>query len=208
LPEPLVRIASGAVLLPYDNIDTDRIIPARYLKAVTRDGLAEGLFADWRRAADGSLRPDFPLNDPSSAGRRILVAGHNFGSGSSREHAVWALAANGFRVVIAASFADIFRGNAIKNGLLPLELDERSLGDLQETLAARPDAVVEVDLERGEVRLPGGEVAAFEIDPFARRMLLEGTDELAYLQAHLPEVEAWEASHGASVSTLSPRAAS
>jgi 3-isopropylmalate/(R)-2-methylmalate dehydratase small subunit len=130
MAEPLVRLASPAVLLAFDNIDTDRIIPARYLKAVTREGLAEALFFDWRRTPDGELRPEFPLNAPSAAGRAILVAGHNFGNGSSREHAVWALVGNGIRVVIAASFGDIFRSNAVKNGLLPLELDERSLGDL------------------------------------------------------------------------------
>jgi 3-isopropylmalate/(R)-2-methylmalate dehydratase small subunit len=201
MPEPLVRVASAAVLLANDNVDTDQIIPARYLKAVTRDGLAEGLFADWRRTADGELRPDFPLNAPSAAGRSILVAGHNFGNGSSREHAVWALVGNGFRVVVAASFGDIFRSNAVKNGLLPLELDERTLGDLHEILEARPGAVVEVDLERCTLTLPGGDEASFAIDPFARRMLLDGTDELGYLLAREDAIAAWEASHPAAIST-------
>jgi len=201
MTEPLVTVSSAAVLLPYDNVDTDQVIPARYLKAVTRDGLAEGLFADWRRTADGALRPDFPLNRPGVAGRAILVAGQNFGSGSSREHAVWALVGNGFRVVIAGSFADIFRSNAVKNGLLPLQLDERSLADLHETLEARPDAVVSVDLERCEVTLPGGGTASFPVDPFARRMLLAGTDELGYLLDHEADIAAWEAAHPAPIST-------
>ena len=201
MTEPLVTVTSAAVLLPYDNVDTDQVIPARYLKAVTRDGLADGLFADWRRTPDGAPRPDFPLNRPDAAGRAILVAGQNFGCGSSREHAVWALVANGFRVVIAGSFADIFRGNAAKNGLLTLQLDERTLADLHESLAARPDAVIGVDLERGEVTLPGGETASFQVDPFARRMLLAGTDELGYLLGHEADISAWEASHPAAVAT-------
>jgi 3-isopropylmalate/(R)-2-methylmalate dehydratase small subunit len=201
MSDPLVRLASRAVLLPLDNVDTDQIIPARYLKAVSRDGLADALFADWRRLADGSPNPDFPLNRPDAAGREILVARHNFGNGSSREHAVWALRGAGFRVVVAASFADIFRSNAVKNGLLPVAIDGERLAALHEELVRQPDAVLAVDLEASTLTSPGGGVVQFRIDPFSRRMLLAGRDELGYILDHASELDAYERRRPPVVST-------
>jgi 3-isopropylmalate/(R)-2-methylmalate dehydratase small subunit len=198
--EPVRTVVSAAVLLPRNDIDTDQIIPARFLKAVTRDGLGEELFADWRREPDGAPRPEFPLNQPGMAGRQILVAGLNFGCGSSREHAVWALSSAGFRVVIAGSFADIFRNNALKNGLLPVAVDHGRLASLHSLLEREPDVSLAVDLERQTLTLPDAEVA-FEVDPFARRMLLDGTDELGYLLSLEPQVAAYERRHPARVST-------
>jgi 3-isopropylmalate/(R)-2-methylmalate dehydratase small subunit len=198
---PFGRIESAAVVIAHNDIDTDRIIPARYLKAVAREGLGENLFADWRRNEDGSARPDFPLNRPDAAGKQILVSGQNFGCGSSREHAVWALMDAGFRVVVAGSFADIFRANALKNGLLPVEIESDALEALESTLAADPDARLVVDLEGQALHLPDDTDIAFGVDPFAKRMLLEGTDELGYLLARSDEIDAYERRHPAPVST-------
>jgi 3-isopropylmalate/(R)-2-methylmalate dehydratase small subunit len=195
-------VKSAIVPLLRDDVDTDQIIPARYLKAVTRDGLAEGLFADWRYDASGTPRPDFILNDASMAGRAILLAGSNFGCGSSREHAPWALAGNGFRAVIAGSFADIFRNNALKNGLLPVALGTDALGRVRAALDAEPTAEIEVDLDAQEVRLPDGSALPFQIDPFARSMLLAGTDELGYLLSQADAMAAYDESHPRSINTL------
>jgi 3-isopropylmalate/(R)-2-methylmalate dehydratase small subunit len=195
-------VRSAVVPLLRDDVDTDQIIPARYLKAVTRDGLAEGLFADWRYDASGTARPDFVLNDAAMAGRAILLAGSNFGCGSSREHAPWALTGSGFRAVIAGSFADIFRNNALKNGLLPVALGTDALARVRAALDADPTAEIEVDLEAQEVRLPDGTALGFEIDPFARSMLLAGTDELGYLLSQADTMAAYDASHPRSINTL------
>jgi len=200
--EPFTQVVSAAVVIAHNDIDTDRIIPARYLKAVGREGFGELLFADWRRADDGSARPDFPLDRPGAVGRQILVSGHNFGCGSSREHAVWALMAWGFRVVVAGSFADIFTSNALKNGLLPVRVDEDRLETIGRMLEADPDAQLTVDLERQVLGLPDGSEIAFEVDPFGRRMLLDGTDELGYLLARTAEIDAYEGRHPAPISTL------
>jgi len=200
--EPFARIESAALLVPRNDIDTDRIIPARFLKAVGREGLGEHLFADWSRREDGSPDPSFPLNRSDAAGRGILVTGHNFGCGSSREHAVWALMARGVRVVVAGSFADIFRNNALKNGLLPVQVGADRLEALVRTLEADPDATLTVDLETQVLGLPDGSEVRFEVDQFARRMLLEGTDELGYLLARAAEIEAYERRHSAPISTL------
>ena len=197
--QPFTRVESLVVPLLRDDIDTDQIIPARFLKAVGRDGMGAALFADWRYNASGEPRPDFVLNDPAMAGRQVLLAGANFGCGSSREHAPWALLAGGFRVVIAASFADIFRANALKNGLLPVALDPASLA----LVAAQPGATVSVDLESKCVSLPAGSSASFEIDSFSRSMLLAGTDELGYLLSMTNTIAAFDAEHPPAISTVS-----
>jgi 3-isopropylmalate/(R)-2-methylmalate dehydratase small subunit len=196
---PFLRVESLVVPLVRDDIDTDQIIPARFLKAVGRDGMGAALFADWRYDAAGEPRPDFVLNDPAMAGRQILLAGANFGCGSSREHAPWALVAGGFRVVIAASFADIFRANALKNGLLPVALEPATVA----LVAAQPGATVSVDLEGQRVSLPDGSSASFEIDPFSRSMLLAGTDELGYLLSKTDAIAAFDMEHPPAISTVS-----
>lgn len=186
--KPLSRIVSRTVVLPGDHVDTDQIIPARFLTATTREGLGAGLFADWRRDASGSLRPDFPLNRPEAEGARILVAGANFGCGSSREHAPWALVDAGFEAVISTSFADIFRGNAARNGLAPVELDAAAHAEL----VASPGAEVSIALETGVVTFPGGGSARFTLDPFARRCLLTGLSPLDFLLSHEERIVAYE----------------
>lgn len=196
MSQPWPPLQSRAVALQRDDIDTDQIIPARFLTTTTRAGLGTHLFADWRYEADGSPLPEFVLNLPASAGSRILVAGRNFGCGSSREHAPWALSDWGFRAVIASSFADIFRSNAHKNGLLTIALDEATLAALHASLAADPSAEIAVDLAAQVVSLPGGATASFTIDPFAKRCLLDGLDELGALLADVPAIEAWEAACG------------
>jgi 3-isopropylmalate/(R)-2-methylmalate dehydratase small subunit len=170
-----MRIVSKVVTLLIDDIDTDQIIPARYLKVTDKAGLGQALFADWRG-------PDFALDRPSAKGAQILVAGRNFGCGSSREHAPWALIGAGFKAVVARSFGDIFRQNALKNGLLPVALDEE-IAD-QVTLA--------IDLATASVTLPSGVTTGFAIDPFSQKCLLSGQDELAYLLSHAARVEAYE----------------
>jgi 3-isopropylmalate/(R)-2-methylmalate dehydratase small subunit len=200
--EPFASVTSAAVPLPRNDIDTDQVIPARFLKTVNREGLAEQLFHDWRYLADGSPNPEFVLNRPEMAGRQILVAGDNFGCGSSREHAPWALTAWGIRAVVSSSFADIFRSNALKNGLLPVAVPPEELGRIGAILEAEPDAQLTVDLEASELRLPDGSIIPFTIDAFARRMILDGTDELGYLLAHEPDLAAYEAAHPPRVSTL------
>ena len=254
MPEPVTVFTSRVVPLPAENVDTDQIIPARYLKTTEKSGLAEGLFHDWRFTAAGELRePPFVLDRPEMQGRRILLAGANFGPGSSREHAPWALLSWGIRAVISTGFADIFRANSLKNGLLPIVVSPERHAALLDLVAADPDVELTVDLEAQEVRVgrgagsaggasagsaagaggagsaggagwaagAGGAVGAgsagsavgatnaavgesfaFEIDPFARKMLLEGTDEIGYVLGRLPAIEAWEATHPARVNTL------
>ncbi|MDQ4034345.1 MAG: 3-isopropylmalate dehydratase small subunit [Chloroflexota bacterium] len=185
-----------------NDIDTDQIIPARFLKTVNREGLADQLFYDWRYLADGSPNPEFVLNRPEMAGRAVLVAGDNFGCGSSREHAPWALTAWGIRAVISSSFADIFRSNALKNGLLPVAVPPQELERIGFILEAESDAEITVDLEASELRLPDGSVIPFDVDAFARRMILDGTDELGYLLRLEPRLDAYEAAHPPRISTL------
>ena len=204
---PFESFSSRVILLPADNVDTDQIIPARYLKTTEKEGLAEGLFADWRRGPDGALRePPFVLDRSEMAGRMILLSGDNFGCGSSREHAPWALRAWGIRAILSTSFADIFRNNALKNGLLPIVVEAERHRQLFELLEAEPDAELAVDLEAQVVHLPGDEDLPFEVDPFARRMLLAGTDEIGYLVGHLPAIEAHELGHPARLDTRSGHA--
>lgn len=189
---PGVRvIRSRTVVLPASDIDTDQIVPARFLTTTSREGLGRALFADWRYDAAGRPRPDFALNRPESAGCQILVAGPNFGCGSSREHAAWALLDAGFRAVISSSIADIFFTNALKNGLVPVRAEPAG----HAWLLAHPGAEVDVDVVRGMLRLPDGRELPFGLDPFMRHCLVQGVDELGYLLSRLPDIEAWEKAH-------------
>jgi len=191
---PIAAFSGSVVPLPIDNIDTDQIIPARFLKTIDREGLGTNLFADWRYDASGKPKPDFILNQPRSKGAVILLAGDNFGCGSSREHAPWALLGFGFKAVISTSFADIFRSNCLKNGLLPVAVDASTHAALQKALAADPGAQVAIDLDRQEARLPGGGVAKFPIDPFSKKCLLAGLDQLGYILRHETRIAAFEKS--------------
>lgn len=188
----LRRIASKTVVIASSDIDTDQIIPARFLTTTTREGLGKQLFADWRYQADGSPKNEFVLNRPEARGAQILVAGRNFGCGSSREHAPWALLDYGFRAVISSEIADIFRGNALKNGLLPIVVDERTA----QWLLQHPGADIDIDLESMQLVLPTGASISFAIEPFARHCLLNGLDELGYLRSKLGDIERFEAAGG------------
>ena len=188
MTQPLTTLVSRTVVLPETNIDTDRIIPARFLTTTTRAGLGAHLFADWRYDAQGAPRADFPLNRADAAGCRILVAGRNFGCGSSREHAPWALIDHGFRAVISTEIADIFRSNALKNGLLPVVVD----ADSGAWLIVHPGAEVTLDVAGATLTLPSGARVPFPLEPFARHCLLEGIDELGFLLARRTEIEAFE----------------
>jgi len=192
---PFTTLTSRAVALPVDNIDTDQIIPARFLKVTDKVGLGARLFSDWRYLADGSPNPDFVLNQPENQGISILVAGDNFGCGSSREHAPWALMGFGFRAVISTSFADIFRNNSLKNGLLPVVVP----GDFLSTLFARikedPKLELVIDLLFQTLRVPGEQPVSFPIDGFSKTCLLNGTDELGYLLAMNEEISSFEKAH-------------
>ena len=176
-----ISLTSRVVVVPQNDIDTDQIIPARFLKTTDKHGLGASLFADWRYGPDGVPVPGFPLNAPRAQGAKVLLAGDNFGCGSSREHAPWALTGFGFRAVVSTSFADIFRNNALKNGLLPVAIDAGAHASLLAELARQPDAEVTIDLATQTLRLPDGTVVKFPIDPFARTCLLEGVDELGYI---------------------------
>ena len=200
--EPFSSVTSAVVPMNRNDIDTDQIIPARFLKTVNRAGLGDQVFFDWRYLADGSPNPDFILDRPEMAGRNVLLAGDNFGCGSSREHAPWALMAWGIRAVISSSFADIFRSNALKNGLLPIEVPPEELSRLFALVDAEPDARLTVDLALQEIRMPDGSAIGFAVDAFARRMILDGTDELGYLLGLEPQIEAYEATHPPRISTL------
>jgi 3-isopropylmalate/(R)-2-methylmalate dehydratase small subunit len=187
---PIKRVRSKTVVIAAGNIDTDQIIPARFLTTTTKDGLGKQLFADWRYGKDGAPNADFVLNRPEARGAEILVAGRNFGCGSSREHAPWALLDFGFRAVISTEIADIFRGNSLKNGLLPIVVDEQT----SQWLLDHPGAEVEIDLDTARLTLPTGVAVAFPIEAFARHCLLNGVDELGYLRSKLPFIERYEAS--------------
>jgi 3-isopropylmalate/(R)-2-methylmalate dehydratase small subunit len=193
-----VTIESKTVALPIENIDTDQIIPARFLKTTSMEGLGENLFLDWRYLPDGSPNPDFALNKPSAKGAEILVAGDNFGCGSSREHAPWALKQYGFKAIISTSFADIFKGNALKNGLLPIIMPP----DIHAELLKWPGIALKIDLATQTVTLAGGRTVEFPIDPFAKQCLIEGVDELGYMLNQQPAIAAFEAKHPISVNTL------
>ena len=190
--KPFTTLTSTMVPLPYDDVDTDQIIPASYLTATTRDGLAEGLFARWRYRRDGKPDPDFWLNRPAHASAQILVTGKNFGCGSSREHAPWALMGHGFRAVISPSFADIFRNNALKNGLLPVQLDGEEVRELLRVAEQAPETAVTVDLAAQTVTLPDGGTLTFPIDGFSKSCLLQGVDQLGYLLQQEPLIDNYE----------------
>ena len=193
--EPFTTLTSKLVPLPNENVDTDQIIPARFLKTTNKAGLGENLFADWRYNPDGSPKPDFVLNRPEMQGRKVLLAGDNFGCGSSREHAPWALLGWGFRAVISTSFADIFYNNALKNGLLPVVVDAETHRRLFQLVEADPDVEVTIDLPAQVLRLPDGTAVAFPIDGFSKRCLMAGIDQLGYLLEQMPHIEAYERRH-------------
>ena len=186
--DPITIIRSRTVVMPSSNIDTDQIIPARFLTTTTREGLGASLFADWRYDEAGQPHVDFVLNRPESHGCSILVAGHNIGCGSSREHAPWALLDHGFRAVVSTEIADIFRNNSLKNGLLPVIVDAA----VHEWLVANPGAEIEVDLPAGVLRLPDGREVPFPIEAFARYCLMHGVDELGYLLGQADAIAAYE----------------
>jgi len=200
--EAVKRVRSKTVVIPSSNIDTDQIIPARFLTTTTKEGLGRQLFADWRYRADGSPNPDFVLNKPESRGCQVLIAGRNFGCGSSREHAPWALLDFGIRAVISTEIADIFRGNSLKNGLLPIVVDEATARWLLEN----PGAEVDIDLEANRLTLPTRVAVSFPMEAFARHCLLNGLDELGYLRSKLDLIERFEArtpdAHGMHMSAL------
>ena len=188
--QPIKVIDSRTVVMPSTNIDTDQIIPARFLTTTTKTGLGKQAFADWRYDAAGNARTDFILNQPQAAGCQVLVAGRNFGCGSSREHAPWALLDYGFRAVISTEIADIFRNNSLKNGLLPIVVDEATHGWLVE----HPGATVRIDLQASTVTLPDGTAIAFAVEGFARYCLLNGTDELGFLLQQVDAIARYEQS--------------
>jgi len=194
----ITTIESKTVALPIDNIDTDQIIPARFLKTTSMEGLGDNLFLDWRYLADGSPNPDFPLNKSSAKGATILITGDNFGCGSSREHAPWALVQYGFKAIISTSFADIFKGNALKNGLLPIIIPP----DIHAELIKWSGITLKIDLASQTLTLAGGRAVEFPIDPFAKHCLLEGVDELGYMIKQEPAIAAYEAKRAGSVNTL------
>jgi len=191
MPE-FTKLTSRLVPLPVENVDTDQIIPARYLKATDKSGMGEALFSDWRYNPDGSPKQDFVLNDPQCQDSQILLAGDNFGCGSSREHAPWALTGYGFRAVISTSFADIFRNNALKNGLLPIIVDKETHQSLFDLVDKDPNAEINIDLESQTVTLPDGLEVSFQIDPFSKTCLLKGVDQLGYIMSFDGEISAFE----------------
>lgn len=190
--EKFTKLTSTMLPLPQCDVDTDQIIPATYLKVTNKDGLAEGLFARWCYKPDGTLDPDFALNQPQYQSAQVLVAGDNFGTGSSREHAPWALLGRGFRVVVSTSFADIFRNNALKNGLLPVVVDEQTHQQLISLATEDPNSQIEIDLAEQSLKLPDDRIVTFPIDSFSKICLLEGVDQLGYLLNHEPEIAAYE----------------
>jgi 3-isopropylmalate/(R)-2-methylmalate dehydratase small subunit len=191
--DPIRSITSRTVVLPRTDIDTDQIIPARFLRTTSREGLGKQLFSDWRYLADGRPNPDFVLNRPDASGCSVLVGGRNFGCGSSREHAPWALLDFGIRAVISSEFADIFRSNSLKNGLVPVIVDEATL----DWLLANAGATVTIDIETATLELPDGRSLGFPIEPFARYCLMHGVDQLGYLLANDAAISAYEQRHGA-----------
>ncbi len=191
--KPFTTFESRVVRLPIDNIDTDQIIPARFLKTISKEGLGDQLFNDWRYDASGAPKPDFVLNQPGAKGAEILLAGDNFGCGSSREHAPWALTQFGFRAVVSTSFADIFRQNALKNSLLPIIVPRDVHAEL---FALAPDAKLTVDLATQRLTLPNGRAVEFPVDPFAKHCLLNGVDELGYILQQEAAISAYEKQHG------------
>jgi 3-isopropylmalate/(R)-2-methylmalate dehydratase small subunit len=202
MAEGFRSFTSRVVPMAAENVDTDQIVPARYLKVTDKEGLADALFRDYRFEEDGSKKdPTFILDRPEMQGRRILLVGDNFGTGSSREHAPWALRSWGVQAILSTSFADIFRSNALKNGVLPIVVDPATHARLFEMLAADGDAELRVDLAEQGILLPDGSTLDFEVDPFSKMMLMAGTDEIGYVLAKDADISAWEETHPARVDT-------
>jgi 3-isopropylmalate/(R)-2-methylmalate dehydratase small subunit len=191
--EPFQKLTATAVPLRAENVDTDQIIPARFLTAVTKAGMGDGLFSSWRYNADGSPKPDFVLNQPEYNGAQVLIAGRNFGSGSSREHAVWALTEYGFKAVITPGFGDIFYNNSLKSGLLPIQLPTETVNMLLDLVEEEPETQLTIDLQNQIVLLPDGQQHKFEIDPFRKLCLLEGVDDLGYILSKEDKISTFEA---------------
>lgn len=198
--EKFTAFESKLVPFPVDNIDTDQIIPARFLKTISKDGLGDQLFYDWRYDAEGKPKPEFILNQPAAKQSKVLLAGDNFGCGSSREHAPWALTQYGFRAVISTSFADIFKQNSLKNSLLPIVVPQ----DVHAWLFANPESGVKIDLAARTLTLSDGRVVPFPVDEFSRHCLLEGVDELGYILQQEAAIAAFEAKRQGSINTLAP----
>jgi 3-isopropylmalate/(R)-2-methylmalate dehydratase small subunit len=199
--EPIKQFTGSMVALPINDIDTDQIIPARYLKVTDKNGLGQACFSDWRYNADGSPKSDFVLNQPEYKNAQVLIGGHNFGCGSSREHAPWALMGAGFKAVISTYFADIFKGNSLKNGLLPIIVDEQTHQQLISLAQEDPTAQVTVDLESQQVILPDGRPVKFPIDSFSRYCLLNGVDQLGFLLNLDSDIQQYEATNVGRVKT-------
>ena len=195
--EKFTPFESRMVVIPRDNVDTDQIIPARFLKTISKVGLGDQLFCDWRYEADGTPKPDFVLNKPESKSCQVLLAGDNFGCGSSREHAPWALTQYGFRAVISTSFADIFKNNSLKNSLLPIVVP----ADVHAELLKDPSGTVKVDLASQTLTTPSGRSVKFPVDNFAKHCLLEGIDELGYILKQEPAIAGFEKAHPALIDT-------
>jgi 3-isopropylmalate/(R)-2-methylmalate dehydratase small subunit len=200
--KPFTNFESRIVPLPINNVDTDQIIPARFLKTISKQGLDQQLFYDWRYDAEGRPKPEFILNRPEARGAEVLLAGDNFGCGSSREHAPWALTQFGFRAVISTSFADIFRGNSLKNSLLPIAVPPDVHEALFAIVAKNPDARVKIDLAGQKLTLPDGRAIEFPVDGFSKQCLLDGVDELGFILKQEPAIAAFEAHRQGSINTL------
>jgi 3-isopropylmalate/(R)-2-methylmalate dehydratase small subunit len=200
--KPFTKFSSRMVPLQIDNVDTDQVIPARFLKTISKEGLGDQLFNDWRYDAEGKPKPDFILNQPRARGVAILLAGDNFGCGSSREHAPWALTQFGFRAVISTSFADIFKQNSLKNSLLPIVVPRDVHAELFAMVAKDESVTVTVDLATQTLKLPDGRGVEFPIDGFSKRCLLEGVDELGYILKQEAAIAAYETAHVVGINTL------
>lgn len=200
--EPLKPFSGSIVAIPINDTDTDQIIPARYLKVTDKAGLGAACFSNWRYHADGSPKPDFVMNKPEYQGAEVLIGGHNFGCGSSREHAPWALMGAGFKAVVSTYFADIFRNNSLKNGLLPIVVDEETHRQLISLAEEDPNTRVSVDLATQTLTLPDGRAVTFPIDGFSKECLLQGVDQLGYLLNLDANIAAYEGQHAPRVSTF------
>jgi 3-isopropylmalate/(R)-2-methylmalate dehydratase small subunit len=200
--EQFTTLSATMVTIPTENIDTDQIIPARFLKVTDKQGLGDNLFSDWRYDADGNPKDDFILNTEQGHKAQILVAGDNFGCGSSREHAPWAIMSYGFRAVISTSFADIFRNNSLKLGLLPIIIDKDTHYQLMSLIEEEPDTTITVDLANQTIQLPDGRKVNFPIDNFSKSCILNGVDQLGYLQQQAPTVKVYETENKDRVNTL------
>ena len=202
MAEPFRSFASAIVPLAAENVDTDQIVPARYLKVTDKEGLAEALFRDYRFNEDGTKKdPPWLLDRPEMQGRKVLLVGDNFGTGSSREHAPWALRSWGIQAILSTSFADIFKSNALKNGVLPIVVDPATHAALFEMVEADPAAELRVDLAEQGILLPDGTTLDFDVDPFSKMMLMAGTDEIGYVMGKDAEIAAWEAANPPRVDT-------